>query len=72
VNFLCPCGDGRDGSHQAETHAPAALCDRAGGGIEAAAEPVPAAALLVRTDNEAQMFEPLDMPEPQPESDDDG
>jgi hypothetical protein len=48
------------------------LCDRAGGGIEAAAEPVPAAALLVRTDNEAQMFESLEVPEPQPESDDDG
>jgi hypothetical protein len=41
------------------------------GGIEAAAESVPAAAFLVRTDKEAQMFEPLEMPEPQPESDDD-
>jgi hypothetical protein len=40
-------------------------------GIEAAAESVPAAAFLVRTDKEAQMFEPLEMPEPQPESDDD-
>jgi hypothetical protein len=32
---------------------------------------VPAAAFLVRTDKEAQMFEPLELPEPQPESDGD-
>lgn len=33
---------------------------------------MPAAAFLVRTDKEAQMFEPLEIPEPQPESDEDG
>ena len=71
MTLSCRCGDGHSGGHQAETHAPAALCDRAGGGIEAAAESVPAAAFLVRTDKEAQMFEPLELPEPQPESDDD-
>jgi hypothetical protein len=32
---------------------------------------VPAAAFLVHTAKEALMFEPLEMPEPQPESDDD-